>query len=226
MPRVLIFAVVLFIAGGTTMAALAQTPGVEEQLKQIIGGLQSNLEQQRAAILALEAEKQALLHQQQSQPLSERSPVIVELEEQVEASALDLRRVVNELEGDTLRAQFEYQTFAAAHFEKVAAANLWAVYAILIISCLVVVAGVVFTGVQLWYVVQKGGPQQNTEMEASAQRFRLTTSFVGVTVLSLSLVFLYLFASAFYQPLPNDFVGRSTPPDQQTNGGAETVSTE
>ncbi|NQW08713.1 MAG: hypothetical protein HQ481_02355 [Alphaproteobacteria bacterium] len=64
-------------------------------------------------------------------------------------------------------------------------------------------------------------------LNLSERGFRLTTSFVGVTVLSLSLVLLYLFASAFYQPLPNDFVGRSTPPaDQETTGGAATVSAE
>ncbi|MDF1794142.1 MAG: hypothetical protein P1U88_19675 [Thalassobaculaceae bacterium] len=197
------------------------------QLKMIIEALQQNLDSQKTAISELQKEKEALIAAGGVAPetaadLSER---LKKLEEDVSAERLRLVIATDRIKQQTLEAEFDYKAFAAGHFKKIAGANLTAIYAILIISCVVVVAGVGFTGLQLYFVVTKGGPQQDSQLEASAQRFRITTSSVGVIVLSLSLFFLYLFASAFYQPLPNDFArngAQSTPPGagQTATGGS------
>ena len=87
---------------------------------------------------------------------------------------------------------------------------------------LVVIAGVSFTGLQLYYVVTKGGPQPTQDLEVSAQRFRLTSSFVGVTVLCLSLGFLYIFATAFYRPIPN-YTSSDVTQGQSEQGAGDTA---
>jgi hypothetical protein len=73
---------------------------------------------------------------------------------------------------------------------------------ILFLVVLVVLAGVAFSGLQLWKAVSQGGPQSTTELELSATKFRITSSIVGIVVLSLSLVFLYLFVLKVYTIRP------------------------
>src|SRR5207244_8130640 len=53
--------------------------------------------------------------------------------------------------------------------------------------CIVVLAGISFSGLQLWKAVTSGGPQDKTELEISANRVRLTSSVVGIAVLAISL---------------------------------------
>jgi len=69
---------------------------------------------------------------------------------------------------------------------------------ILILVVVVVLSGVGFSGLQLYKAVTEGGPQASSELEVSATKFRVTSSVVGIIVLTLSLAFLYLFIMNVY----------------------------
>ena len=68
---------------------------------------------------------------------------------------------------------------------------------ILWVVVLVVVAGIVFSGFQLWKSVSVG-VQSTTDLELSAGKVRVTSSVVGVVVLTMSLVFLYIYTQQIY----------------------------
>jgi hypothetical protein len=70
---------------------------------------------------------------------------------------------------------------------------------VLALVVLVVVAGTAFAGFQLWKSVTVGGVQASSDLELSASRVRVTSSVVGVVVLTISLVFLYIYAHEIYQ---------------------------
>jgi hypothetical protein len=70
---------------------------------------------------------------------------------------------------------------------------------VLALVVLVVVAGTGFAGFQLWKSVTVGGVQGSSDLELSASRVRVTSSVVGVVVLTISLVFLYIYAHEIYQ---------------------------
>jgi hypothetical protein len=69
---------------------------------------------------------------------------------------------------------------------------------ILLLVVLVVVAGIMFAGFQLWKSVSVAGVQQSNELELSASKVRVTSSVVGVVVLTISLVFLYIYTKEVY----------------------------
>jgi hypothetical protein len=71
-------------------------------------------------------------------------------------------------------------------------------YVILILVFLVVVSGVLFSGFQLWKSVSIG-VQPNSDFELSAAKVRVTSSVVGIVVLTISLVFLFIYTQEVYQ---------------------------
>lgn len=71
-------------------------------------------------------------------------------------------------------------------------------YVILILVFLVVVSGVLFSGFQLWKSVSIG-VQSNSDFELSAGKVRVTSSVVGIVVLTISLVFLFIYTQEVYQ---------------------------
>jgi hypothetical protein len=64
----------------------------------------------------------------------------------------------------------------------------------LFLVVLVVIAGVSFSAVQLWQGLGAVGALSN-ELEISASKVRLTSSVIGVVVLTISLAFFYVFVS-------------------------------
>jgi len=83
-----------------------------------------------------------------------------------------------------IEASYDWQIFASN-------VSLWLVV-------IIVVAGVAFSGFQLWHAAISGQPQAESQLEVSAKNFRLTSSVVGVVVLGLSLFFFYLFVKEIY----------------------------
>ena len=69
---------------------------------------------------------------------------------------------------------------------------------------LIVLAGVAFSGLQLWQATKLGVPQAETQLEIAANKFRLTSSVVGIVVLGMSFFFFYLFVKEIYavKPIP------------------------
>ena len=74
-----------------------------------------------------------------------------------------------------------------------------ATYVILILVFIVVVSGISFAGFQLWKGVSAAGVQSNSEFELSASKVRVTSSVVGIVVLTISLVFLFIYTQQVYQ---------------------------
>jgi len=71
-------------------------------------------------------------------------------------------------------------------------------YVVLTLVFLVVVSGVLFSGFQLWKSVSIG-VQPNSDFELSAAKVRVTSSVVGIVVLTISLVFLFIYTQEVYQ---------------------------
>jgi DUF1365 family protein len=70
---------------------------------------------------------------------------------------------------------------------------------ILWLVALVAFAGISFAGFQLWKSVTVAGIQMSNDLEISASKVRVTSSIVGVTVLIVSLAFLYVYTTEIYQ---------------------------
>lgn len=70
-------------------------------------------------------------------------------------------------------------------------------YVVLFLVFVVVSAGIIFSGFQLWKGVATG-VQSDTNLEISAASVRVTSSVVGVVVLTISLVFLFIYAHEIY----------------------------
>jgi hypothetical protein len=69
---------------------------------------------------------------------------------------------------------------------------------VLVLVVLVVVSGILFSGFQLWKSVAVAGVQATSDLELSASKVRVTSSVVGVTILVLSLAFLYIYTKEIY----------------------------
>jgi hypothetical protein len=69
---------------------------------------------------------------------------------------------------------------------------------VLSLVVLIVLAGTTFAGFQLWKSVSAAGVQPSSDLELSASKVRVTSSVVGVVVLTISLVFLYIYAKEIY----------------------------
>jgi hypothetical protein len=70
-------------------------------------------------------------------------------------------------------------------------------YVVLFLVFVVVSAGIVFSGFQLWKSVTTG-VQSDTNLEVSASSVRVTSSVVGIVVLAISLAFLFIYAHEVY----------------------------
>ena len=103
---------------------------------------------------------------------------------------------------ETSKTEIAYQKFRKQLMDHAQAGFLWqrrASSVLLILVVIVVTAGVIFSAAQLWRTLHMGQPLQNTDLEISASKIRITSSVVGVVVLALSLVFLYLFIEQVYR---------------------------
>jgi len=83
----------------------------------------------------------------------------------------------------------------------------WVLYAsnfCLWLVSIIVLAGVAFSGFQLWQAARLGVPQAETKLEIATNQFRLTSSVVGIVVLGMSFFFFYLFVKEIYavKPIP------------------------
>lgn len=72
-------------------------------------------------------------------------------------------------------------------------------YVVLGIVAVVTLAGLVFSAAQLRNALKLSQPQGNIDLEISASKVRITSSVVGVVVLTLSIVFLFLFLDRIYE---------------------------
>lgn len=82
-------------------------------------------------------------------------------------------------------AQFEWQQRASEFL-------LW-----LVVS--VVLSGILFSGYQLWKAAQIKKFSGDSSIEISIQKVKLTSSIVGLLVLTISIIFLYLFLVEVYR---------------------------
>jgi hypothetical protein len=78
-------------------------------------------------------------------------------------------------------------------------AQRWSAYAILFLVVVVVISGISFSGFQLWKSISVAGVQTSNELELSASKVRITSSVVGIVVLTISLAFLYIYTMQIYQ---------------------------
>ncbi len=58
--------------------------------------------------------------------------------------------------------------------------------------------GIIFSGFQLWKAYKLSDPQPETTLEVSAGKIRITSSVVGIIILTISLGFMYLFLQEVY----------------------------
>jgi hypothetical protein len=95
----------------------------------------------------------------------------------------------------------EYQYIAKVMELNIEAFNAqrWSSYAILFLVVVVVISGISFSGFQLWKSISVAGVQTSSELELSAAKVRITSSVVGIVVLTISLAFLYIYALQVYQ---------------------------
>jgi hypothetical protein len=99
---------------------------------------------------------------------------------------------------DAKKRQYEYLTAIMDINLRAFEAQRLASFVILLLVVLVVVSGTGFAGFQLWKSVSMAGVQSSSDLEVSASKVRLTSSVVGVVVLTISLVFLYIYANEIY----------------------------
>jgi hypothetical protein len=71
-------------------------------------------------------------------------------------------------------------------------------YVVLVLVVIVVLAGILFSGFQLWKSAAVAGVQPTNELEISASKVRITSSVVGIVVLTISIVFLFIYTHEIY----------------------------
>jgi hypothetical protein len=71
-------------------------------------------------------------------------------------------------------------------------------YIVMMLVVAVVLSGIGFSAFQLWKAMGSAGIQTNSELEMSAKNVRVTSSVVGVVVLTISIVFLYIYTREVY----------------------------
>lgn len=87
----------------------------------------------------------------------------------------------------------------------------------LALVALVVIAGVIFSGIQLWQSLKAASAPLANDLEISLTKIRLTSSVIGVMVLGISLAFFYVFFTA---NLKVERAGGTTPAPQAAQQGA------
>jgi cell division protein FtsB len=91
----------------------------------------------------------------------------------------------------------------------------FASYVVLFLVCIVVTSGVLFSGFQLWKSVSVAGVQASNDLEISAAKVRVTSSVVGIVVLTISLAFLFIYTREVYtirslQPIQSNSASSSS----------------
>ena len=99
---------------------------------------------------------------------------------------------------DMRKKEYEYQKEVMEIYTNAFRAQSIAAYIVLVLVVLVVVAGIAFAGFQLLKSVAIAGVQPTTELEVSASKVRVTSSVVGIIVLTISLVFLYIYTTEIF----------------------------
>jgi hypothetical protein len=112
------------------------------------------------------------------------------------------------------QARYQHAIDLLAHRTAVFRWQLVSSYVVLGIVALVTLAGLVFSAAQLFNALRLSQPQDNIDLEISASKVRITSSVVGVVVLTLSIVFLFLFLDRIYEIRE---IG--APPAQETAAG-------
>ena len=97
------------------------------------------------------------------------------------------------------KKEYEYLTKVMALNIEAFNAQRWSAYAILFLVVVVVISGISFSGFQLWKSISVAGVQTSNELELSASKVRITSSVVGIVVLTISLAFLYIYTMQVYQ---------------------------
>jgi hypothetical protein len=145
----------------------------------------------------------------------ESVPTIQQLQVQISILQDQIKKLVGEnaklrqqsasVDPDLLKAYSQAKKREYAYYTELMDANVQTFYAqeiasyvVLILVFLVVVSGVLFSGFQLWKSVSTG-VQSNSDFELSAAKVRVTSSVVGIVVLTISLVFLFIYTQEVYQ---------------------------
>lgn len=89
----------------------------------------------------------------------------------------------------------------------------------LALVALVVIAGVIFSGLQLWQSLKVASAPLANDLEISLTKIRLTSSVIGVMVLGISLAFFYVFFTA---NLKIERTGTPSPTQQSAQQGPPT----
>lgn len=99
---------------------------------------------------------------------------------------------------ETKKKEYEYLAAMMDLNIAVFQAQRYASLVILVMVVVVVLAGTTFAGFQLWKSISAAGVQPSSDLELSASKVRVTSSTVGVVVLTISLIFLYIYAKEIY----------------------------
>jgi len=113
------------------------------------------------------------------------------IEEYIQFACDDLKAVLN--------AESESRIALLQHTIEVFQRQGFASTVVLFLVVFVVLSGILLAAYQLWIAAKNGGPQSNSELEASASKVRITSSSVGLVVLTLSLLFLYLYVMEIFR---------------------------
>jgi hypothetical protein len=152
--------------------------------------------------------------QMHTQPAQEPEPTREQLQTQI-SILLDQIKTLETVNPSTQRAstdpdlraayveakkkEYEYITKVMELNVEAFNAQRWSAYAILFLVVVVVISGISFSGFQLWKSISVAGVQTNNELELSASKVRITSSVVGIVVLTISLAFLYIYTMQVYQ---------------------------
>ena len=103
--------------------------------------------------------------------------------------------------GVPAKIQEAYDAYAIAALHQRTAAFAWQAFASTIIFWLVVVlvlSGIAFSGIQFWFGLRRGTPDDSSEVDVSLDGLKVRSQFLGVVTLALSLAFFYLYLKTVY----------------------------
>lgn len=149
---------------------------------------------------------------QQTRARENQSVETVDHERIAAERLLIIRALENRLEeaySDVGKARASAQIAAFENYEKLLQRTDevygWQKFAsnvMLALTCLVVMSGLVFSSLELRKALSLDSPQSDTNLDISINRIRITSSIVGVIILSISFFFLYLFLDFVYDIQP------------------------
>lgn len=105
---------------------------------------------------------------------------------------------------ESLRAALDYQIYSYAQAQKTFDWQYWSSKIIFWMVLLVVIAGLAFSGLQFYLGFTLGGTRRSgvTTLEASLKGIKVSSSVLGVIILTISIVFFYLYLKFVY-PITN-----------------------